>query len=335
MKDVCVTTAVDKIRRETSDILRAEIRGDRVAVLDYPNHFNSGDLLIYRGQLQYLERLGIEAAYVCATHTYDPAALARYLPAGPLLLQGGGNFGDRYDRFQLFRERVIAENPDRTIIQMPQTIDFLDKAALARAQAVYSRHRDLTLMIRDKAGCELTRSLFPDNRVVYCPDLAFGADQLPATKAPTRDIVMLKRRDQESVHNKDDAGRAFPGVPRTEWHASVADNFKWWPMSLANSALHKVPGVRVRAYPYARWAFDRQCDLIIRNAVDILSEGRVVVTDRLHAAVFSVLLGKPVVMVDNANKKLSAIYRDYLGSTPGTYLADDFDDAAQTVESLL
>jgi pyruvyl transferase EpsO len=61
----------------------------------------------------------------------------------------------------------------------------------------------------------------------------------------------------------------------------------------------------------------------------------VVVTDRLHAAVFSVLLGKPVVMVDNANKKLSAIYRDYLGSTPGTYLADDFDDAAQTVESLL
>ena len=330
-----MTTAVDQIEQETADILRAEIPGDRVAVLDYPNHFNSGDLLIYRGQLAYLDRLGIDPAYVCATHTYDRAALSRRLPTGPLLLQGGGNFGDRYDRFQLFRERVIEENPDRKIIQMPQTIDFLDKSALERAQAVYSRHPDLTLMIRDRAGCETTRELFPDNRVVYCPDLGFGAGPLPPVSEPIRDVVMLKRRDQESMHEKDDVGRAFPGVPRTEWHASVADNFKWWPVSLVNSAIHKVPRVRVRAYPYARWAFDYQCDLIIRNAVDILSEGKVVVTDRLHAAVFSVLLDKPVVMVDNANKKISAIYRDYLGSAPGTHLARDFDEAARIVTTLL
>lgn len=45
--------------------------------------------------------------------------------------------------------------------------------------------------------------------------------------------------------------------------------------------------------------------------------------------------GQPVVMVDNANKKLSAIYRDYLGSTPGTHLASDFDEAARIVKSLL
>lgn len=48
--------------QETADILRAEIPGDRVAVLDYPDHFNSGDLLIYRGQLAYLDRLGIDPA---------------------------------------------------------------------------------------------------------------------------------------------------------------------------------------------------------------------------------------------------------------------------------
>jgi pyruvyl transferase EpsO len=190
-------------------------------------------------------------------------------------------------------------------------------------------------MIRDRAGCELTKTLFPQNRVVYCPDLAFGAGPLPPMTPPTRDIVVLKRRDQESIHAKEEVGRAFVGVPRTEWHASVANNLKWWPVSLANSAIHKIPGLPVRAYPYARWAFDFQCDLIIRSAVDILSEGRVVVTDRLHAAVFAALLGKPVVMIDNANKKLSAIYRDYLGDAPGTHLAADFDEAAQIAQTLL
>jgi exopolysaccharide biosynthesis predicted pyruvyltransferase EpsI len=43
-------------------------------------------------------------------------------PDDPILLHGGGNFGDVWPGFQRFREQVIRESPNRRIIQLPQTI---------------------------------------------------------------------------------------------------------------------------------------------------------------------------------------------------------------------
>ena len=59
------------------------------------------------------------------------------------------------------------------------------------------------------------------------------------------------------------------------------------------------------------------------------------VTDRLHAAIFGALLGKPVIMVDNANHKLSAAHESYLHAFPDIHLARDFDHAADLVDTLV
>lgn len=329
--------AIQKIQLETRDVLRKFTSTDeRVALLDYPNHFNAGDTLIYRGELIYLNELSGGVGYVCATHTYDSRVLAEQVPTGPIFLQGGGNFGDRYYKFQQFRERVITEHGDRTIVQLPQTMEFADGDRLKHTQRIYSEHPDLHLLIRDRAGYERATELFPANDVLYCPDLAFGAGSLDASGAPDRDVVLLKRRDRESVHGPETLpAQLLSQSYRTDWHASVVDNFKWWPVTLAGMGAHKMGALRRPAYPYMRRAFDWQADIIIDNAIDILSRGRIVVTDRLHATVFAALMGKPVVMVDNANKKVSAAYHEYIGAVPDVYLADDFGHAAKIVESLL
>lgn len=41
------------------------------------------------------------------------------------------------------------------------------------------------------------------------------------------------------------------------------------------------------------------------------------------------------IVVDNANKKISNIYRDYLGRSPMTHLAHDFDEAGEVARALL
>ncbi|MBY6352173.1 polysaccharide pyruvyl transferase family protein [Rhodococcoides corynebacterioides] len=61
--------------------------------------------------------------------------------------------------------------------------------------------------------------------------------------------------------------------------------------------------------------------------------GRVVVTDRMHGGVLAALLGRPVFLVDNVNKKVSAIVRDYLGTLPDVELATDFADAMARARS--
>ncbi|MCQ4120218.1 polysaccharide pyruvyl transferase family protein [Rhodococcus tibetensis] len=321
---------LDDLQQATIDALAPSVQhGQSVALLDYPAHFNAGDLLIYQGTLSYLARLGASVDYVCALHTYDKEVLSACVPDGPLLLNGGGNFGDRWFAYQRFRERVIAEHPERKIVQLPQTIEFRDDAALARAQRIYSQHPDLTLLMRDRDGYELARELFPENTVVYCADAALGVGRIVPTADPTHDFVLLKRRDAESVQSPKNLPASLASAYQTDWHVSAADNAQWWPVTLGLLLLNKMPGVRSRVYPLTRRAFDWQADMVVNNAVEILSQGRLVVTDRLHAGFFAVLMGKPVVLVDNANKKVSKIYDDYLSDFPNTYLAEDFDHAAE------
>lgn len=332
-----VHPSLQEIRSQTLDILRKALGdADSVAYLDFPNHFNAGDLLIYRGSARYFEMLNVSVDYMCATHTYEPETLAARVPTGPLVLHGGGNFGDRYPAYQTFRERVIADHPDRAIVQMPQTIEFRTADALQRAQGIYAAHPDLTLLMRDRDGFDAATELFPQNKVLFCPDAALGADLAPTSATPSDDVVLLKRNDGESLHTEDRIAPLFPRTSPLDWHIGALPNLKWWSSTSAVLALNKIPGIRTAAATYSltERSFRLVENLVVEGAVDILSAGRVVVTDRLHAAVFGILMGKPVVMVDNANKKLSRIHRDYLHQLPDVHLAESFDDAARIAMSI-
>lgn len=322
-------SAISSIQAETLDILRTAIPpNSTVALLDFPNHANAGDVLIYRGELAYLNHLGCRVEYVSTLTTYDKTALDAAVPDGPILLHGGGNFGDRYPAFQLFRERVVSENPDRRIVGLPQTFEYADHDALTRTQEIYSNHPDLTLFIRNRQTATHVKDLFAANHVEYCPDTAFGVGPIDAPREADHDFVVLKRTDSESAHTAS-------GVPKeltekalsTDWQlAWLGEDLRWWPQSLALVVLFEIPAVRRRLYRGKQRTFDRQSTLILRGAVNVLSRGRVIITDRLHAAILGVLLGKPVVMIDNANSKLSAAFRDYLANIPDLRLVNDFHE---------
>ena len=305
-------------------------------LLDFPAHLNAGDALIYRGELEYARILGVRIGYVRALHTHDDELLARRCPRGPLLLHGGGNWGDRYDRHQLFRERMVQRHPDRTIVALPQSMDYSTDTALQRTQSVYAKHPDLHLLARDDRTYRRARGAFPRNHVHFCPDMAFGVGELSPSAGTAHEVVVLKRTDGESVHH----ASAVPDELRThsvmtDWTSRLRRVAGWQAQTHLQSAVHRIGVLRASTYPAQRWAFERQSRATVADAVATISQGRVVVTDRLHAAVFGALLGKPVVMIDNATKKLSAAHESYLGSFPDVRLAEGFTQATTIVGDLL
>ncbi|ORM24998.1 polysaccharide pyruvyl transferase family protein [Williamsia sp. 1135] len=317
-----------EIGKFTLDVLSRLIApGAHVALVDYPHYFNAGDALIYRGTLSYLRELRAHVDYVCSPYNYDSALLRRQVPEGPILLQGGGNFGDRWPLHQLFREQVLTDFPDRMVVQMPQSIDFSDPVSLERARSSYEKHGNVTLLARDRGGFDRMERDFPACRIEFCPDVAFGVvDLLPVGKA-TLDIAMVVRQDVEAASDPADFDAADLAIERADWHLGVAGNLGWWSRSIAEAALFRGSAVKDRIYPSVRRSMDARAELNISAAVRRLSRGRVVVTDRLHAAVLSVLLDKPVVMVDNVTGKVSAIHRDYLGALPDVHIAAGFAEA--------
>ena len=325
------------IRLQTLTVLSRLIEpGSPVALLDYPYYPNAGDVLIWAGTRTYLDALRADVRYQERHDRYSREALIARHPTGPILLQGGGNFGDRWPEHQEFRERVISDFPDRRIVQLPQTIE-MSLATAARIRGVYSRHPDLTVLLRDSGSLRAAESLFPDLDTGFCPDLAFGYSPTRKRRRASVDVVELKRSDSESAtsiplfeHRQDITTTV------TDWGLNHREELQWAAIRAPGAVVRRISrhisvlGVRDVPPPY-----DGFTRLILHSAERTLGRGQVVVTDRLHAVVLAALIGIPVVACDNANRKVSTIIEDYLGLLYGVAFATGPADATQHVRSLL
>lgn len=300
--------------------------GDGVALVDFPRSANVGDSMIWLGTLAWLARNGHGAPrYVCSDLTYDPRALARRLQGGTILIGGGGNFGDLYPDHQEFRERVIADFPAQRIVQLPQSIHFESESALARARDVVARHPRLTLLVRDRQSLDLARREFPAPSLL-CPDLALALGVLARPAPPSRSVVWLARDDKESRRD-----RRVPQVPdfeRVDWVTDDRHPLIFLNLTVDRWLRHHA-GLRPWVQALLPATFEHAARLRLARGIRTLGAGRVVVTDRLHGHLLSVLLGIPHFVVDNSYGKVRALHDAW---TRGSKLTRFCDTHAEALE---
>ncbi|CAM3791002.1 polysaccharide pyruvyl transferase family protein [Smaragdicoccus niigatensis] len=321
--------AFGQLRSEGRDALaRALGPARRVALIGFPWHLNIGDSLIVLGSMALLDELNVELGYVADGGTYDPRALRRAVPDGPILLAGGGNFGDRYHHHQLLRERVILDFPDRRIISLPQTMEWVgDSGSLEQCHRVYSQHPDLTVLVRDHDGVDAASAIFGAHMIRFSPDHALGLPPIVRVPPPTQGVKVLKRADREAVVEKWNTD-LFPLAATSDWTVEPRTRITVQGLAVFIVAATKL-GRRSRLIERARVAAFRSiAEHLVDQGVRTLAIGKTVVTDRLHAAVLGLLIGREVLLVDNANRKLSLIFHDYLHTIPGAELCTDFREAA-------
>ncbi|MDR7279049.1 polysaccharide pyruvyl transferase family protein [Catenuloplanes atrovinosus] len=309
--------------------------GPHVALLDFPAHDNAGDSLIHLGQMAHLRRLGLVVRYLADDRTYSPTVLRKRHPDGPIFIQGGGNLGDLWPLRQDFRERLLREHPDRAIVQLPQSMDFRDPARLARASAAFHAHPDLTLLLRDERSLQRARDAFPGVRVEFCPDLAPGAGPQPRTGPATHDVLLLLRTDGEQTGDHRVAIPPGATALRTDWGFRGADRVRWDLLRAPSAIARHVPVLRGPMQGLVERSFAAIAAHNVDTARAVLSRGRVVVTDRLHAAVLAALMGIPVIALDNCSGKISAAYDAYLHALPGLTFAGGVAEASEALEKAL
>lgn len=286
--------------------------GTRCALALYPDHWNVGDAAIWWGTRRLLAGLGVEVAYGCDPWSYDPDDLRRALPDGPILLLGGGNFGDVYPHERGLRERILADFPDRTIIQLPQSISFASNVAVASTAELIARQGDFTLLVRDAASLRFASGRFPGVQVGLCPDAALAIDP-PQASPPDVPVLALWRRDSESrealpplpagwaVRDWTVPGGILPAEEAAQLSAA-AWNFKQW-VGMPPSG-GECPPRRRMAWQHLMSLWDELARERTLRGFRILSRGRVVITNRLHAHLLCLLAGIPHVVCDAANGKI-------------------------------
>ena len=295
-----------------------------VIYLDYPVHNNVGDLLIHQGADAFLDDHGYEVVGRFSMHDFsrrgreDEAAVmlkpsirdldrlvARTRPV--LALHGGGNFGDIWPQFQMFRELIIQRYPGTPIVILPQSIHFGSAESRKRAARILGAHKQLFIFVRDQESLGFVRDdAGADGEIV--PDMAhqlWGQPEL-AAKDDGAGTLVLRRRDRESHSNAVGAddhfdwGELNSGVSRFMLRALR----KW--QTIDNPLRHAVPN-------YNLWRVYR--DRLIQDAVDRFWPYACVDTDRLHGVILAALMSKQVRYGEGSYGKLHRYARRWLSDS--------------------
>jgi pyruvyl transferase EpsO len=334
---------LSRLRGTVDDELRAVLRGARrVALVNFPNHGNPGDPAIWLGTRAALRRLGVRVGYRCAWDTYSADALRRAVPDGPVLINGGGNFGDLYAGQQGLREHLLTTLRDRALVQLPQSIHFRDPANLDRVRRLVAAHGNVTLLVRERRSALLAGREF-DAPVRLVPDMAFGLEPLPRPGPPVHDVTWLHRVPGDPEHV--DHGGPPGGVPSrvVEWLHELPDEPAWRPGHRVARRANAVLRARARRDP--RWArhawrplaatFDPLSRGWVRRGLHVLGSGRVLVTDKLHGHVLALLAGVPHVVLDNGYGKVSGVHEAWTHDSALATWAHTGDEARALALTLL
>jgi len=311
---------VNALSQAIQQILKSQTYGSGQAVLwDPPTHLNLGDNFLTLGAEIVLKQIfptfDLNQNACCAGYcrrlfprcddTFYSKQQWQDKP-GVLFLQPGGNWGDLYRKVQNKRMSTIHHISDHysetQIIGMPQSFWYNDgDLAVSDAKALNTAFAKLkhqpVLLWRDRYSYEKASRLYTEATNILTPDMAMAIGSI-GTPTPSYDILISMRREESvegAAHNQATVRTTFDEYPGITYRTS----FGW----------EAVTGHNCASYGLGLWAMGALCEYGTEKrfqlGVHLLGEAAVVVTDKLHMAILSMLMGKNIIYVDNIYQKLN------------------------------
>jgi pyruvyl transferase EpsO len=317
------------LHKEIHKQLAFRINSDFV-LLDTPDHINIGDQMIWQGEMDFFDSLGVSPNYISSHPHFD----WRELPSSTLiLLHGGGNFGDVWKGPNEFRLKVIEKYPKNRIIVLPQSVQFSDISILEKNAKVYSKHENLTICARDSHSFELLKRYF-SNEILLVPDMAFCSKYENSNKGFTTDRkLLMKRFDRE---NKSELNyNDFNDFDITDWPSCeiTLSNQFWRGVEKANREFAKYFISKKSKDTTFGLGVKRDREYYIEQGIDFMSKYEFVVSTRLHGHILALHLGIPSIMIDNNYGKNSRFYNTWLSDFSGSKLVSSIEELKQELEN--
>lgn len=311
---------VQELRRVVFQSLAPLIKDENYWLLEIPFYSNIGDVLIWAGEEYFLNEAGKGR---CLYRTSaDNFAHKPIQDETVIFLQGGGNFGDLWEKPQSFRKRIISSYPNNRIVIFPQTIFYEDENKLQADAQVFNRHKNLTICARDDVSFGLFKKHFNAN-ILLVPDMAFciPPQSLLEYRHPGTGKKLFVRRKDKELNPAYDYSELERQCDTTDWSAVNNLGLVFLREFLQ---LDKKTGGQITDFVdfYANSTFK---DYMIKEGVELLSKYAKIYTTRLHCAILSCLLGKPATLLDNSYGKNRQFFETWLKNTEGiSYLPPTF-----------
>ncbi|MDR3257023.1 MAG: polysaccharide pyruvyl transferase family protein, partial [Endomicrobium sp.] len=274
---------------------RSTIGQNNIFILCVHAYDNIGDLSIglseYAFLIKYFPNYNI--------HQFSMVALAQYWTIVKAIIQkddlivihGGGNMGDIWLQEEVARRKVISTFTDNHIISFPQSVQFYNETELEKSKAIYCGHKKLLLTARDDTSYNRMKEYFFNNKVIRTEDIVFSSEygyyayEEDLNKNPL--ILFILRSDREKSINSETIAHI---------KKLFAKNVDIDYTDMINGTFFENTGFLHASAVY--------------NKLNEIYRASLVITDRLHAAIFAILTGTPVIVFDNSYNKISGALKN-------------------------
>ena len=259
-------------------------------------------------------------------------------PKGILWYNPGGNWGNLYRHVQLARFQVweYASSLGIPFISGPQSIFYMEGSHAVSTDAELvkkiAKERDL-LTFRQHNSYVLAAALYGNYATIReASDMAFMLGPQISLNKPLYDVFLLVRNDGESdMLNATIAITTRQKIVTTHWSSRMnatynhTEYYNETEYMNSHDAICREVIQRGFSCGIGDWGTGKKVnrregsdgkpridptfpDIGLQMAMDTVSLGQLIVSDRLHGALLAFLAGKPVVYIDNKYKKLSNVF---------------------------
>lgn len=229
-----------------------------------------------------------------------------------VFLHSGGNLGDRGIWSERKRRQIIGNFPNNQVISLPQTIHFSDtpigKKEQEETRRIYANHPNLTVIGRDLRSGELATELFSKAKTFCMPDfvLSLPPKDLGEKNNPPKVLLCLRLDDESAL------------TPQQRKHIGESLTYEY---SYYDTTIPESINLAKR-------------EAILEKTLNIFRAADIVVTDRYHGLIFTVLSQKPCVVLRTVDHKLTSAI-DWFKDMPHIAFAQNLDEVPSLVERCL
>lgn len=280
-----------------------------------PMHPNLGDLAQYVCISEYLHSnypeykvIGIDST-VYMGKCYPLRKIIKRLikPSDLIFFQSGYCTQDLGGIEDLMHQKVIADFPNNRLVMMPQTVYFQSASRKRQASRIYNQHKHLLFLARDEISYITAKAMFPSLPIYAYPDIVTTLIGKYDFNLNRLGILVCVRNDTEKYYSEKE-------INELKEKLSVIDKVEQLDTTVDAALNATSPGLKE----------------YIENYIKNMANFRLIVTDRYHGTIFSLVANTPVIVIKTTDHKVvtgvdwfkgiydnNVMYVDDINAVPG------------------
>ena len=228
-----------------------------------------------------------------------------------IFIHSGYHITDLYNEISVYK-KIIQLFPEKKITIFPQTIYYKDENKLRETADLFNRHGNITLMCRDEESFSVAQSFFSNCRLLLMPDIVTTLIGTFSYNNHRQGILFCIRKDKE----------AFYSNKQIEELRVALSTYK---TDITDTTLNM---------PAEEMAKNRK--KILMQELEKYSHYQLIITDRYHGTIFSLISGTPVIVLKTRDHKLHSGVKWFPSEFANyVFYASDLDSAQKKAEEIL